>query len=148
MGRAAPDFNIFMKQGTKENLKITVFALVSAVAFFFALLLFAHYRADWGKWFGFAVWTAGIFGSLVYLYAESLDENRKCMLVFFFALALHSTMLILYLRSANKFPNVFFLLFSPIEGGIIAGVLGIFGARSFRRRTANRRPNHKWPPKT
>src|SRR5438477_80734 len=100
-----------------ENGKIVIWALLSAVGFWVIVLLLDRAGLDMPKWIGFAFWTAGVFGCIVYLNAESLDELWQCKVAFFLALALHSFVLIVYLRSVNRFPNVFFLFFSPIEGG-------------------------------
>ncbi|HXJ95143.1 MAG TPA: hypothetical protein VMT20_20065 [Terriglobia bacterium] len=120
---------------TKDT-KYTLLAFVSGMAVFALLLLLELEGVDWAglyrKWFGLVLWTLFIFGALAYKYGRSL--RGKCLLLFLLMLVLHVAVLSRYLCSVDKFPNVFFLFFSPLEGGAMAFVLSQWGGGRMNRR--------------
>jgi hypothetical protein len=91
------------------------------------------------KWFGLVLWTALMFGLLGWQYGRRL-RKAKALALFLAMLALHVSVLTLYLRSADRFPNLFFLFFAPFEGGIVAFVLSVLGGVSLRGADAAERP--------
>lgn len=130
-----------------QDVKIAAAGLFSAVALLGLFVYLEWVGLDWEKWFKFAGWTILVFGFLVYRYGRDFGKGR-CLLVFLAILALHVTVLVDYLRSATKFPSVFFLFFSPLEGGIAAFILVVAGgAHPPRIRRTRRPPEHRWPPR-
>lgn len=127
-----------------QDAKYSVIALVSGIAVGGLLLLLELEGVDWAglyrKWFGLVLWTAVIFGALAYKYGRSI--RGKSLVLFAAMLVLHITVLARYLCSANKFPNVFFLFFSPLEGGAMAFVLTQWGGGHMRRTDRARRLRH------
>jgi len=119
-----------------RDAKYSVLAFASGMVVFALLLLLELEGIDWAglyrKWFGLALWTTLIFGALAYKYGRSL--RGKCLLLFLAMLALHTVVLACYLYSVDKFPNVFFLFFSPLEGGAVAFVLSQWGGGRMSRR--------------
>ncbi len=131
-----------------QNLKILVVALVAAVVFWSVILALDSAGVHWQKWFQFMVWTAFVFGILAFKFAEDLDEKIRCLLVFLALLTIHLTVGVLYVRTVTRFPNYFFLLFSPFEAGIGAFILTVLGGARLLRRTHGIKPPPKrpWPP--
>ncbi len=135
-----------MKEETKENLSAAATALIIVVFFVGLLPLMDWLGLDYQKWFGLVVWTGTIFGCGVYVYERDLRRAR-CLAVFLIALTLHSTILISYLRSVDRFPNLFFFVFWPLEAVVIVLALTFLGGASMpRSRSTKRRPDQKWPP--
>jgi TctA family transporter len=135
-----------LKEETKENLSAAATALIIVVSVIGLLPLMDWLGLDYQKWFGLPVWTATIFGTVLYVYERDLRRAR-CLVVFLLALALHVWVLVQYLRSAERFPNMFFFIFAPIETVAIAAALALLGGASMPRvRRKKRRPDQKWPP--
>lgn len=131
-----------------QNLKITLAAFLTIAALFGLAFLLEWGGLDWEKWSSFVIWTAFVFGSIGYLYERDL-RKRRCLLVLVAALALHVIVLIGYLNSVSKFPHVFFLFFSPLEGaGVGVLLLALGGARPHRTGRLNRHSEDRWPPKS
>lgn len=125
-----------------QDARYSVIALVSGVAVGGLLLLLELEGVDWAgvyrKWFGLVLWTIFIFGALAYKYGRSI--RGKGLVLFAAMLVLHITVLARYLCSVDKFPNVFFLFFSPLEGGVMAFVVTQWGGGHMRRTDRARRP--------
>lgn len=122
-----------MRETTKQDLKIAALAWLTIAVMFGFVAILDWVGLDWEKWLGFTFLTATVFGAVIYGYGESLKKTR-CLLLFITMLVVHIAIWGQYLRSINGFPLRLFLL-APFEGGAAAGVLvGIGGARVFRRR--------------
>jgi len=133
-----------MKQSTKENLSITALGIGSAVLFVAAGTALAIYVSDWQKWYGLVFWTAFTFGFAAYWYGRGLWKPR-CLAVFSALLVIHVTVLLRYLGTADGFPDIFFLFFSPLEATLVAVALMLVGGIPPRRarRPGRRRPRLK-----
>ncbi|MBZ5671661.1 MAG: hypothetical protein LAO04_18280 [Acidobacteriia bacterium] len=127
-----------MRQATKQDLKIAVLAWLSIAVMFGFIAILDWAGLDWQKWFGFALLTATVFGVGTYKLGESL-KKRKCLLLFITMLVLHLVIWGYYLRSINGFSLRLFLV-APFEAGAMGAVLvGVGGARVFRRRAYGKR---------
>jgi hypothetical protein len=135
-----------LNEEKKENLAAAATALVIVLFVIGLLPLMDWLGLDYQKWFGLVMWTGVIFGSVVYVYEKDLRKAR-CLVVFLLTLALHSAIFIYYLRSVDRFPNMFFFVFWPVEAVIIVAALTFLGgARTPRPRRTKRQPEHRWPP--
>jgi hypothetical protein len=127
-----------------KDVKYSVMAFVGGVLVM-GLLIFLSLnfeQADWMKWFGLALWTGVIFGLVAYKFGKAVSRG-KCLWLFVAMLALHIAAMVEYLRFVDKFPNVFFLLFSPVEAGIIALVLSLVNDVNLRHGDAVERPGRR-----
>lgn len=129
----------------KQRVIIAGFAVATVGGVFVLLVALEWAGVDYQKWFKFMGWTVLLFGCVAYLYGASLKRLR-CLSAFLGMLAIHVSVLILYLRSTDRFPSMFFLFFSPFEAMAVAFVLISLGARSHRTHRIERPPHHKWPP--
>jgi hypothetical protein len=124
---------------TKDT-KYSVVAFLSGMAVFALLLRLEFEGVDWAglyrKWFGLALWTTFIFGVLAHKYRRSL--RGRCLLLFLAMLVSHIAVLSRYLCSVDKFPNVFFLFFSPLEAGAAAFVLTQWGGGRMKQKGLHR----------
>jgi uncharacterized membrane protein len=85
------------------------------------------------RWFGFVLWTGFVFGLVAYHRRRWL-KKAKALMVFVALLTLHIVVLVWYLGPTDRFPNVFFLIFSPLEAALVALVVGVVGGNIGRRR--------------
>jgi hypothetical protein len=116
-----------VKRATKDNLQIAALALgsIPVVLGFIGLLYWLG--LDGLKWFGALAYTGLIFGVLAGVHPEEFKKPRWVM-VYFAALAVHLTVLTIYLRGVSNFPGAFFFLFFWFpEIGMIAIALWYFG---------------------
>ena len=124
-----------MTKDTKSSILALLVGLAVGGVLFGLELAGVDWSGIYRKWFDFTFWTLALFGCVAYVYAESLDEKWRYKAAFFAALALHSLALILYLRTVDRFPNLFFLfLFFVVEAGVIGGIFGLLGAKPYRAR--------------
>ncbi|MGH7869502.1 MAG: hypothetical protein ACREP9_18180 [Candidatus Dormibacteraceae bacterium] len=134
-----------MKRDTKNSIVVFVAGvLVGGI-----LLVLELSGVDWAgtgrKWFGLVLWTAGIFGLLAYGYGRKL-RSAKPLSLFLVALALHLSVMVLYLRSVADFPNLFFLFFGPLEGGLVVVAMTLLTDIDYRLPGGTRLRHQKWPP--
>ena len=101
--------------------------------------------AAFTKWWGFAVWTAAVFGIIVMEYGGKL-KKAKPLSLFLAMVALHVSVLVYYLRSEDQFPNWFFLFFFPLEAAVVAFVLVMVGDIASRRERGSARSRNNKPP--
>jgi hypothetical protein len=120
-----------MNQSTKENLVITALGIGSAIVVVAGGTLFAIYVADWQKWFRAVCWTTFIFGFAIYWFGRDLLKPR-CLAMFAALLLVHVTLLWRYLGTADRFPDIFFLVFSPFEITLVAVALMLVGGKPSR----------------
>jgi CDP-diglyceride synthetase len=110
----------------KEQLAVISFAALANAVFFGVIFALTWYEIDYEKWFALAVWTALVFGGLVYLSGHGLWKVRG-LLIFGALLAIHLVASIVYLLSVSHFPNLLFLVGAPVEAAIAAFILGTIG---------------------
>lgn len=97
-------------------------------------------------WFQLVLWTGFIFGLFAY-HRRAWLARAKPLLVFVTLIAVHTVILVLYLRSGYSFPNLFFLIFCPVDAALVALVVGLVGGRiGLPRRRGGRQPRAKSPP--
>ena len=128
-----------MNQLTKENLIIAALGIGSAILFVAGGAAFAIYVANWQKWFGLIWWTIVTFGIAAYWYGRGLWKP-KCLAVFTVLLVIHVTVLLRYLGTADSFPDIFFLFFSPIEITLVGVALMLVGGTPPRPPRRPKRP--------
>jgi len=121
---------------TKDT-KYTILAILSGFAVCGLLLGLEFAGADLAgagrKWFQLVLWTGFVF-ALVGYHRRRWLAKAKAALVFLALLAAHIAVLVSYLRAAGHFPNVFFLIFSPLEAALVALVVGLVGGNTVRRK--------------
>ena len=91
------------------------------------------------KWFQLVLWTGFVFGVVAYLRSTWL-ARPKGLIAFISLLTAHILVLVAYLRGADGFPNLFFLIFSPIEAALLGFLVGLASGRIGRRKRPNGRP--------
>jgi hypothetical protein len=130
-----------MKAATRQDLKIAVLAWLSIAAMLGFMGIMYWAGIDWEKWSGFAMYTATIFGVVLYYYVETVN-NARCIFTFVALLALHVAGWSYYLRPASGFPiRIFFV--APFEGVAVAFFLvTLGGARAIRKGAPGKR-HHK-----
>lgn len=121
-----------IKEATQDNLKIAALALGSIPVVFGLIALMDWAGLNGMKWFNVMWWTGGIFVVVAVWYGGGLRRGGP-LCVFLAALALHTSILIMYLRSGHPIPSVFFLFFSPFEATAIGMVLMLVGGPPERR---------------
>jgi uncharacterized membrane protein len=123
-----------------KNTKYSILAMLSGFAVFGLLLALGLGGVDWAgagrRWFQLVLWTGFVFGVVAYYHGRRLAKARG-MMVFLAMLGLHIMVLVSYLRRADEFPNVFFLVFSPVEAALVAFVVGLVGGNVVRRSHPN-----------
>jgi multisubunit Na+/H+ antiporter MnhG subunit len=135
-----------------KNTKYSILAMLSGFAVFGLLLGLGLAGVDWAgagrEWFQLVLWTGFVFGLVAYHRRRWLKKTRALM-VFVALLAVHIVALVSYLRAAEGFPNVFFLIASPVEAALVAFVVGLVGGSIVRRkRPGKRSPHTNSPPDT
>jgi hypothetical protein len=133
---------------TKDT-KYSILAVLSGFAVFGLGLGLEFAGADLAgagrKWFQLALWTGFVFGVVAYLRTRWLAK-AKALVVFLALLAVHIVALVSYLRSVDRFPNLFFLIFSPLEAALVAFVVGLAGGGIVRGKAPGERSPHAKPP--
>ena len=64
----------------------------------------------------------------------------KGLIAFIALLTAHILVLVAYLRAADGFPNLFFLIFSPVEAALLGFLVGLASGGIGRRKRPNGRP--------
>jgi len=109
-----------------EKLQIMAVALIANV-FLFGLLPFLDWLGvDVKKWFGFVLFTGLVFGVVLYACWHGLKRIRS-LLVFAALLTAHVALCAAYLRSATRFPILFFAFFAPFEAAIAVFIMTTVG---------------------
>jgi hypothetical protein len=104
----------------KERAAIITFALLANVVFFGLLFVLE------AKWFKFIGWTGLVFGVVLYACWHGLKRIRS-LLVFAALLTAHVALCAAYLRSATRFPILFFAFFAPFEAAIAVFIMTTVG---------------------
>ena len=129
---------------TKDS-KHSILALLSGFAVGGLLLGLELAGIDWAdagrRWFQFVLWTGFVFGVVAY-HRRGWLLKAKPILVLLALLVAHTVFLVWYLRAAGRFPNLFFLIFSPLEVVLIALVVGVVGGHIRRRKRPGKRSPH------
>jgi uncharacterized membrane protein YoaK (UPF0700 family) len=133
-----------------KDAKYSIIAMLSGFAVGGLLLGLELAGIDWAgagrRWFQFVLWTGFVFGLVAYHRRRWLAK-AKPLIVFLVLLVLHIVVLVSYLRPVDQFPNVFFLIFSPLEAALVAFVVGVVGGSIVRRkRPGEQSPHNKRPP--
>ena len=130
-----------------QDTKYSAIAFISGAAAMGLLVVLGieFEDVDWVKWFGLVLWTTAIFGLLAYGYGRGL-KKAKPMSIFLIVLGLHLSIMILYLRSAADFPNLFFLFFGPLEGALVVVAMTLLTDIDYRLPGRGRLRSEKWPP--
>ena len=134
---------------TKDT-KYSILAMLSGLAVGGLLLGLELAGIDWAgsgrEWFQFVLWTGFVFGLVAYHRRRWLVTG-KAQIVLVALLIAHIVILVAYLRAANGFPNLFFLIFSPVEVALVAFMVGLASGGIRRRKCPNRRlPRPQSPP--
>jgi cell division protein FtsW (lipid II flippase) len=126
---------------TKDT-KYTIFAVLSAFVVLGLLVVLELAGADLAgsgrEWFQLVLWTGFVFGLVAYHRRRWLAK-AKAVIVLLALLAVHLVVLVSYLRAADAFPNVFFLIFSPVEAALVAFIVGLASGRIGRCKRRGRR---------
>ncbi len=133
-----------------KDAKYTVLAILGGFVVFGLLMGLELAGADLAgtgrKWFGFVLWTGFVFGLVAY-HRRGWLVKAKPLKVFLALLTLHIVILVLYLRPVGQFPNLFFVIISPVEAALVTFVVGLLGGGVARRERPSDHPPHiKSPP--
>ncbi len=98
-----------MKKSTKENVRITVAALLTIplVLGFFALLSWAG--LDWHMWLSFGAGTASAFGYLIAMFAHDLRKPRAFLSLVLW-IVVYGGAWFLILKSGFRISNLTYIL--------------------------------------
>lgn len=126
-----------------RDTKYSIIAMLSGFAVFGLLLALEFEGADLAgagrKWFQLVLWTGFVFVLVGYHRRKSL-KRTKPLLMFVALLALHVMVFASYLRAEGHFPNVFFLIFSPLDAVLVTLGVGVVSGNVGFRKRAHRRP--------
>jgi cell division protein FtsW (lipid II flippase) len=101
---------------------ILVFAIVAATVYWSAFHVSDESLANWGKWAGFAAWTAVLFG-YVMKQRRRLRSNHLFWSTLAGLLFVHTAGFSVILRNVEHWRMVWFLLIWPVEFALIATTL-------------------------
>lgn len=134
-----------MKESTRENIKITIAALFSVAVVLAVGIVLELHQINWQKWFGLVWWTGVVFGLLASGYGRKLRRPRP-LAIFLVALGLHLSVMTIYLRSANDFPNLAFLFIGTLEAVLVVVAMTLLTDLDYHLPGRTRVRREKWPP--